>query len=99
MFGVPEVPAWSAGVVTVLYSVSLFVCWDFSRYLLHRLLHRVPALWELHLVHHCAVVLTPLTYYRTHPLEGALYQLRGVLATGLVTGLFFWGFRGTAARV
>ena len=82
--------------VTVLYTGVLFVASDLSRYVVHLLLHRVPALWDLHQVHHSAEVLTPITFYRTHPIEGALYTLRGVLVTGVVTGLFFWLFRGAA---
>ncbi|MCO4770973.1 MAG: TonB-dependent receptor [Deltaproteobacteria bacterium] len=84
-------------LVTALYSVVLFVAWDASRYALHRLMHAVPALWELHQVHHSAEVLTPLTYHRTHPLESALYQLRGALVTGGVAGVFVWLFGTSAA--
>ena len=79
-----------------LFSVTLFVCWDLSRYLLHRLMHAVPALWALHQVHHSAEVLTPMTFYRTHPIESLLYQLRGVLVAGALTGVFFWLFQTNA---
>ena len=85
-----------APLVCALFSVSLFVAWDFSRYLLHRLMHRIPALWSLHQVHHSAEVLTPMTFYRTHPIESLLYQLRGVLVAGVMTGVFFWLFGGRA---
>jgi Fe(3+) dicitrate transport protein len=85
------------GLVTALYSFALFVAWDGSRYLVHRLMHTVPALWELHQVHHSAEVLTPLTHHRTHPLESALYAARGGLVTGLVAGAFLWAF-GAAAQ-
>lgn len=88
------VPAWA---VTALYSAVLFVAWDLSRYVLHRLMHEVPVLWELHQVHHSAEVLTPLTHHRTHPLESVLYGLRGALVTGVVAGAFLWGFGATAA--
>jgi len=76
--------------IVVLYTVCLFVAWDFSRYVLHRLLHEVPALWELHKVHHSAEVLTPFTVYRLHPIESLLYGLRGAVTTGLVTGTFYY---------
>ena len=88
----PEL-AWSPAMVAITYSVLFFVAWDVSRYVLHRLMHEVPALWELHQVHHSAEVLTPLTFHRVHPLESMLYQIRGVLVTGLVAGGFFWCFR------
>lgn len=91
--GMPEVRT-SSGAVLALFSVAAFVADDLSRYLAHRLLHRVPALWELHKVHHSAEVLTPLTLYRVHPLEGFVMALRGALTLGLVTGAFIWLFPG-----
>ncbi len=93
--GVPELAPPPVGV-TGLYTVATFVAWDLSRYVLHRMMHTVPALWALHQVHHSASVLTPLTFHRIHPLEAALYGLRGALVTGGIAGLFFWGFRGSA---
>ncbi len=85
LLGVPDPPALPDLAVSVLFSLTLFVCWDASRWLLHWLLHRVPRLWQLHQVHHSATILTPLTFHRLHPLESLLYQLRGVLVTGSVT--------------
>ena len=87
---------FSPTLVSLIYTVVLFVCWDFSRYVLHRLLHKVPFLWELHKVHHSAEVLTPVTLYRTHPLEAFLFFLRGVLVTGIITGCFFYIFQEKA---
>ncbi len=84
------------GVLALAYTLALFVAWDASRFLLHLAMHRVPALWELHQVHHSAALLTPLTFHRIHPLESLLYQLRGALVTGAVTMAFFWAFRGRA---
>ena len=95
-FGTPEPSAWPLWVLTGLYTAVLFVAWDLSRFLLHWLSHRVPALWALHQVHHSAQVLTPLTFHRIHPVESLLYELRGVLVSGGVAALFFWGFRGAA---
>jgi len=92
-FGVPQAPGLSPLATTILYSLTLFVCWDLSRYVLHRLLHGVPWLWRFHQVHHSAEVLTPITFYRAHPVESLLYELRSILVTGLVTGAAFWLFR------
>ena len=86
-----EVPAV---ILPALYAITLFIAWDASRYLLHRLMHAVPVLWEFHQVHHSAENLTPLTIHRIHPVEGLLYELRGVCVTGLVAGGFYWLFRG-----
>lgn len=94
--GRPDLTAVPEPVVVGLYALSLFVLGDLSRYLLHRVMHRVPALWALHQVHHSAEVLTPLTFHRLHPLESALYQARGVAVTGSMAALFFWLFRERA---
>lgn len=94
--GAPEAPDWPRWAVTAVYSVVLFVVWDASRFALHWLVHRVPALWAFHQVHHSAEVLTPLTFHRIHPVESVLYELRGVIATGVVTAGFFWVFRDAA---
>ena len=95
LIGSPAIsaPGW---VVMAAYSLVLFLAWDLSRFALHALMHLVPGLWEVHQVHHSARVLTPLTFFRIHPLESALYQVRGALVTGLVAGLFFWLFREEA---
>ncbi len=95
--GRPEPLDWPLWAVALAYSLALFLTWDASRFLLHALMHRVPALWALHQVHHSAEVLTPLTFHRIHPLESLLYELRGVLVTGLVTAGFFYLFRGATS--
>lgn len=80
------------------YSLALFVAWDASRWALHRALHAVPALWAFHQVHHSAPSLTPLTFHRVHPVESALYALRGVVVTGTLAGAAFWAFGGRAVE-
>ena len=95
-FGPAHETGLGATEITLIYTVVLFVCSDFSRYALHRLCHEVPFLWQFHQVHHSAEVMTPLTLYRSHPVENLLFVLRGVVVTGLVTGVFFYHF-GTQA--
>ena len=46
--------AASAGMVTILFTVFFFIFDDFSRFFVHRLMHRVPFLWAFHQVHHSA---------------------------------------------
>ncbi len=84
--------------IIMIYTVTLFVLWDGSRYLVHRLLHQIPCLWELHQVHHSAEVLTPVTLYRSHPIESAIYYLRGIIVTGVVTSFFFYWFEDRAIQ-
>lgn len=92
MFGFFETLSLPYGVVLTLFTCALFVASDFSRYWLHRWLHTVPILWEIHKVHHSAKVLTPLTFYRVHPLENFLFGLRYALVIGFVSGVFLYFF-------
>lgn len=94
-------PAWPLGTLgtTLSYTALLFLASDGTRFLLHKAMHDVPFLWRFHQVHHSAEVMTPLTLYRTHPVEGLLVAVRGVLVTGLVGGVFSWFTRGQAVPV
>ena len=88
-------PGWG---VALLFTATHFILDDATKYLVHRALHRWPVLWAFHKVHHSAETMTPLTVYRTHPVEGILFTLRGIavqsgrdrgfsfsiLATGLI---------------
>ena len=51
-------------------------------------MHRIPFLWEFHKVHHSAETLTPLTVYRTHPLEGIIFSLRGIFVQAFSVSVF-----------
>ena len=73
----------------ILFTVVLFIIDDYSRYWTHRLMHMIPALWELHKVHHSATVMTPFTVFRTHPAEALIFSTRGALVQGSVVGLCF----------
>ncbi|QLB13400.1 sterol desaturase/sphingolipid hydroxylase (fatty acid hydroxylase superfamily) [Bisgaardia hudsonensis] len=83
---------FSALTISLLYTITLFISSEFSRYWLHRWLHTVPLLWQFHKVHHSAEILTPLTFYRVHPVENFLFGLRYAFTAGIVTGLFLWLF-------
>lgn len=81
------------GVIVALFTVTIFLIDDFTKYLVHRWMHRWPLLWAIHKVHHSAETMTPITVYRVHPLEGVLYGLRAAFAQGttMATFLFFFG--------
>jgi sterol desaturase/sphingolipid hydroxylase (fatty acid hydroxylase superfamily) len=72
-----------------IFTLSLILLEDFSRYALHRLLHW-RFFWRIHQLHHSATTLTPLSFLRAHPLEKLLYQLRSATVYGSSTGLFFF---------
>lgn len=55
--------------VAVLGSV---VALDFAWYVTHVTLHRVPALWRFHAVHHCDVTVDVTTTIRQHPGESLI---------------------------
>ncbi|MEM7462355.1 MAG: hypothetical protein AAF362_06700 [Pseudomonadota bacterium] len=47
----PDAPGW---VIAAIFTVSLFLLDDLTKYLVHRALHRWPILWAFHKVHHSA---------------------------------------------
>lgn len=91
---VPTVLDLQRPAVTALFSLAVFAAEDLGRFTIHQLAHRLPVLWELHKVHHSAEVLTPLTVYRTHPIESLVMRTGAALAIILTAGLFVWLFPG-----
>ncbi|AWL12335.1 Alkylglycerol monooxygenase [Saliniradius amylolyticus] len=92
LFGVIPPLSQNEAVVIASFTLLLFLLDDFTRFLLHYLLHKVPFLWDYHKVHHSARVLTPMTIYRSHPLESYLYACRMGLAQGVAVGLGYYLF-------
>ena len=86
-------------LLAVIYTLVFFIAEDLSRFGLHAALHKVPLLWYFHRTHHSATTLTPLTVHRVHPLEMALYYLRGLVVFSLVSGTFVYLFRGQVSGV
>lgn len=76
--------------IYILYGLLSFIALDFSRFYQHYLFHKIPILWQFHKVHHSAEVLTPLTLYRTHPVESLIASFRRVFVIGVVSGLFVY---------
>jgi iron(III) transport system substrate-binding protein len=87
-----DAPAWT---IALLFTAVLFLMDDGSKYLVHRALHRWPALWAFHRVHHTAETLTPFTVYRTHPMEAVIFSLRSIVVQAAAVGgfLYFFGSR------
>ena len=98
-FGVVEgvmLPYWG---VLLLFTLVLFLAEDFKRFIVHYAFHRIPLLWAFHKVHHSAEVLTPITLYRTHPVETFISRFSSVLVLGTVTGVFVYLFPGKLSAV
>ena len=51
-----------------------FVVRDFVQWWIHRLLHRVPALWEFHKVHHSVEEMGFAAHLRFHWMENVVYR-------------------------
>jgi len=90
-----NMPDWA---IAAIFTVTLFLLDDAAKYLVHRALHRIPILWCFHKVHHSAETLTPLTVYRTHPIEGIIFALRATLVQGTSIAAFFF-FLGDRAEL
>lgn len=91
-YGFIKITSFSYNQIIILFTLTLFIVSDFTRYWIHRLLHTIPYLWEFHKVHHSAKVLTPITFYRVHPIENILFGFRYALSIGIVTGVFIYLF-------
>jgi sterol desaturase/sphingolipid hydroxylase (fatty acid hydroxylase superfamily) len=57
----------------VIGTVVLFLVAELAYWVVHWLCHTVPFLWEFHKVHHSAEMLSPMTNFRVHPVEGVLF--------------------------
>ena len=91
-FDTPHLPDIHPLMITALYSLCFFLVEDFSRFLLHYAMHKLPVLWSFHKVHHGATTLTPFTLYRIHPFEMLLYYVRGMAVFGVMVGTFVYLF-------
>jgi len=60
-------PAWAQ-------LLTLFVLRDFIHWNIHRLLHRVPRLWEFHKVHHSVLEMGFAAHLRFHWMESVVYK-------------------------
>ena len=78
--------------IILSFTIFQFTIDDFSKYIVHRFMHKWPVLWALHKVHHSATVLTPMTVFRTHPLEGIIFSLRSAITQAIGLSMFFYLF-------
>lgn len=60
------------GIGAVASFIVGFLALDAASYLVHRLLHQIPTLWRVHLVHHIDASVDATTAFRQHPIEGVL---------------------------
>jgi len=79
-------------IVVISFTTFQFIIDDLSKYIIHLFMHRFPILWSLHKVHHSATVLTPITVFRTHPLEGIIFSLRSSVTQAISISIFIFLF-------
>ncbi len=75
LLGPGETAGTPSLAVTAVTIVLTFLAIELGYWTAHFAMHRIPALWEFHKVHHSAEVLTPLTEWRQHPLELMLFPV------------------------
>jgi lathosterol oxidase len=68
----PGLQAWVAAQSFVLQFVAILFLTDLTQYWIHRLFHRVPALWRFHQIHHSADVMDWLAGSRLHLVDVAV---------------------------
>jgi sterol desaturase/sphingolipid hydroxylase (fatty acid hydroxylase superfamily) len=73
-------PRWSILLVA-------FIVRDFIQWWTHRLLHRVPALWEFHKVHHSIIEMGFAGHLRYHWMETLVYKSIEYLPLAFLFGL------------
>ena len=85
VFGIENLVAIQIGLLPAVAQLAiLFVLRDFIHFNIHRLLHRVPFLWEFHKVHHSAKELGFATHLRFHWMETVVYRTIEYIPLGMI---------------
>ena len=79
-------------IIVTLFTSVHFILDDFTKFFVHRCMHKWNILWALHKVHHSATTLTPMTVFRTHPLEGIIFSFRGAITQAITISIFIFLF-------
>ncbi|MCA6362579.1 MAG: sterol desaturase family protein [Bacteroidetes bacterium] len=75
LFGLKNLVAFETGSWPVWAQLlTLFIVRDFVQWNIHRLLHRVPWLWEVHKVHHSVQQMGFAAHLRYHWMENVVYR-------------------------
>jgi len=85
VFGVTNLVAIEIGSWAVWAQLfTLFIMRDFIHWNVHRLLHRVPWLWEFHKVHHSVEQMGFAAHLRYHWMENIFYRMLEYLPLALI---------------
>lgn len=72
---------------TILQLLIFFVVTDFVQWLVHRMLHRLPFLWEFHKVHHSVEEMGFAAHFRFHWMEIMLYKPALYITIAMIGGI------------
>ncbi len=86
VFGPPRPLSWPWPLPAVIATVALFLAYEFAYWFDHYLSHKLPFLWQFHLVHHSAESLSLATNFRVHPVDTIVFYNIVALFTGLTAG-------------
>ena len=79
-------PAHMGLPLLLFIALTVMIATDLFSFFTHYLQHKIPFLWELHKVHHSALVMHPLTNHRMHLLDGVVVNCGNSVGTGLYVG-------------
>jgi|SRR5690554_287983 len=79
LIDINELPAWLALLV-------FFIILDFLQWFTHILLHRIPAFWQFHKVHHSVKEMGFAAHLRFHWMENILYKPLKTLGVMVIGG-------------
>lgn len=75
LFGITNIVAIEIGTLPAALQLFIaFVVADFIQWNIHRMLHRFPALWEFHKVHHSVKEMGFAAHLRFHCMETVIYK-------------------------
>ena len=77
-----EFRAWVAALPFVVQFIAIMFLTDLVQYWVHRLFHRIPALWRFHAVHHSAQAMDWIAGARMHFFE--ILALRGTTVIPMI---------------
>ena len=82
----------SSITIVILFTSTHFILDDFTKFYVHRCMHKWQVLWALHKFHHSATTLTPMTVFRTHPLEAIIFSFRSAITQAITISSFIFLF-------
>ena len=82
----------SSFIIVIFFTSFHFILDDFTKFYVHRCMHKWNLLWALHKVHHSATTLTPMTVFRTHPFEVVIFSFRGAVTQAVTISAFIFLF-------